>query len=217
MRVHGVWQLTPQRVAIHVPSATAVLADLHLGYCEARQRRGDAVPTPALSEILQPLACVLRDHRLRRILIAGDLFEDGVNDTIAQGFLRWVGDQKAELIGIVPGNHDRKPSRLRLGTRASYSLDDWLIVHGDGKLPAGLVVCGHFHPSWQAAGRSWPCYLVGPRRIVLPAFSADASGAGLHGWAGYRCLVPVGADVLDFGPYKTGSRRGGRATRRLPG
>jgi uncharacterized protein len=217
MRVHGVWQLTPQRVAVHVPTATAVLADLHLGYCEARQRRGDAVPTPVLEEILQPLARVLREYHLRRILIAGDLFEDGVNDKIAQTFLDWVVNQNVELIGVVPGNHDRKPSRLRLSTRASYSLDDWLIVHGDSELPDGPAVCGHFHPSWRAAGRNWPCYLVGPRRIVLPAFTADASGAGLQGWAGYRCLVPVGAEVLDFGPPKTGSRRGGRATRRLPG
>jgi hypothetical protein len=102
---------------------------------------------------------------------------------------------------------------------AGYGLDDWLIVHGDGAVPDGWVVLGHFHPSWRAGGRNWPCYLVGPQQIVLPAYSSDARGAGLEGWSGYRCLVPVGPDVLDFGPCKTGSRRGvrARATRGLPG
>ena len=42
MRVHEDWLLTAQRVAIHVPTRTAVLADLHLGYDAARQRRGEA-------------------------------------------------------------------------------------------------------------------------------------------------------------------------------
>ena len=41
------WLLTPARVAIHTPTRTAVLADLHLGYAEARHRTGEAVPLRA--------------------------------------------------------------------------------------------------------------------------------------------------------------------------
>ena len=38
------WLLTPERAAIHLPTATAVLADLHLGYNEVRCGTGEAVP-----------------------------------------------------------------------------------------------------------------------------------------------------------------------------
>src|SRR5438067_991701 len=34
------WLLTPQRVAVHRPSGSAVVADLHLGYGQARRRGG---------------------------------------------------------------------------------------------------------------------------------------------------------------------------------
>jgi metallophosphoesterase superfamily enzyme len=224
MRVHGVWQLTPERVAVHRVTATAVLADLHLGYAQARQRRGDAVPAPGFDAMLQPLARVLAQFRVRCLLVAGDLFEDGVDPVLADAFVAWVAGHDVELIGVVPGNHDRPfdterspeswPMPLWPG---GFRLDDWLVVHGDDALPERPIVCGHLHPSCRVAGRNWPCYLVGPRRIVLPAYSTDARGAGLQRWSGYRCLVPVGSEVLDFGYHNPRSRRGQRATRRLPG
>ena len=37
MRVFTDWELTPDRAAVHLPTRTAVVADLHLGYAEARQ------------------------------------------------------------------------------------------------------------------------------------------------------------------------------------
>ena len=176
MRVDGGWQLTQERVAVHRATATAVLADLHLGYVEARQRRGDALPTPELDAVLQPLARVIAQFSVQRVLIAGDLFEDGMEPKLANAFVEWVDRQGSELIGVVPGNHDR-----HCGSDSShawpiplwpqgYRLDDWLVVHGDGAIPDQPIVCGHLHPSCRAAGRNWPCYLVGPRRIVLPAY-----------------------------------------------
>ena len=228
MCVHGAWELTPQRVAVHLPTATAVLADLHLGYAEARQRRGDAVPAQSLGALLQPLARVLAQFRVQRVLAAGDLFEDGFEPGLADAFVAWLAQHDTELIGVVPGNHDRafaidrSPQAWPMALwPQGYRLDDWLVVHGDGTLPDQPIVCGHLHPSCRAAGRTWPCYLVGPRRIVLPAYSTDARGAGLDRWTGYRCFVPVGSEVLDFGSHQSRSRRGARAraraTRRLPG
>ena len=55
MLVHDEWLLTPARVAVHRPTATAVLADLHLGYNDARRRDGEAVPPADLTLILAPL------------------------------------------------------------------------------------------------------------------------------------------------------------------
>ena len=53
MRLFDEWQLLPQRFAVHEPSATAVLADVHLGYTAARQRLGDAIPWRTVVEEMQ--------------------------------------------------------------------------------------------------------------------------------------------------------------------
>ena len=79
------WLLSPARVAVHLPSATAVLADLHLGYNDARRRDGEAVPPADLALILSPLRCVLAAHSVRRVVIAGDLFEAGYSAVCEAG------------------------------------------------------------------------------------------------------------------------------------
>ena len=204
MRVHDAWVLTPERAAIHLPTSTVVVADLHLGYDLARRRGGEAVPPVGLGEVLAPLQQLLSRHGCSRLVIAGDLFEDAWCPELARELNGWLDGQGVDLAGVVPGNHDRGllaaaawplfPSGLDLG--------GWRIVHGDGSLPEGRVVCGHFHP-WLRWGRvSAPCYLVGADRMVLPAFSQDARGVNVRGaacWRDDRCCAIVGDEVLDLG------------------
>ena len=217
MLVHDEWLLTPQRVAVHLPTATAVLADLHLGYNEARRRDGEAVPPADLVFILAPLQSVITAHSVRQVVIAGDLFEAGVVTTLAAELIRWMNAAGVELAAVVPGNHDRglvagghglpiRPDGFKVGR--------WRVVHGDGRPPDGPVIQGHEHPfvrwSSRAAG---PCYLVGEERIVLPAFSEDAAGANVinaRKWSKYRCGVVAGDRVLDFGELAALRKRLGR-------
>jgi metallophosphoesterase superfamily enzyme len=106
----------------------------------------------------------------------------------------------------VVARHDRGLARAGSGLPvcpAGVRLGEWLVVHGDGALPAGPLVLGHFHPCLRwGRGIAAPCYLVGDGRLVLPAFSPDAAGVNvLNGrrWRDYRCAAIAGADVLDFG------------------
>jgi uncharacterized protein len=205
MLIEQEWILTPQRVAVHVPTVTGVVADLHLGYHAARRRRGEATPQPALTDILAPLGDVLCRFAVNRLVVAGDLFEDGFNEPLAEEFCAWLRQRDAQVLALVPGNHDRN---LDAGDSpwpvfsSGYPLGRWQIVHGDRRLPAPPTVSGHWHPAMRVNGRYYPCYLHKPGRLILPAFSQDARGVSLGGggWRGYRCLTPVGKDVLDFGP-----------------
>jgi putative SbcD/Mre11-related phosphoesterase len=206
MRVHADWLLTPQRVAVHLPTATAVAADLHLGYDQARRRRGDALPLTELDDLLHALAVLVPQHGVRRLVIAGDLFEDVSGRALVPDLLRWLGGRGLELAGIVPGNHDRGLDRAEPALPLcpnGVRLGDWLVVHGDGALPPVRLVLGHVHPCMRWNSRvAAPCYLVGHDRIVLPAFSADAAGVNVLGarrWSRYRCAAVVGDAVLDFG------------------
>jgi putative SbcD/Mre11-related phosphoesterase len=213
MRVLNDWILTAEGAAIHRPTATAVIADLHLGYGEARRGAGEAVPLPTVAAALAPLAGVAAAHEARRLVIAGDLFEAGARAGLVDDLRDWLGHHRIELLAVVPGNHDRRldndPCGLPLFPQA-FVLGDWKVLHGDGRLPAGPLVHGHFHPCLRWRGVVARCFLVGTRRLVLPAFSADAAGVGIlrdRRWARYRCLVPLGDRVLDFGEVEELRRR----------
>src|SRR6516165_8775217 len=106
--IHQDWLLTPQRMAVHVPTKTAVLADMHLGYGEARRRAGDAVPEPDWHSIKKNLSVTFGRYDIRRLAFAGDLVEDPRSSQQALEFLSWLSSSQMELVGIAPGNHDRR-------------------------------------------------------------------------------------------------------------
>jgi uncharacterized protein len=220
MLVHNEWLLTPARIAVHVPTATAVLADLHLGYNDARRRDGEAVPPADLTLILAPLRQVLINQTLHRVVIAGDLFEAGVSTNLAVELASWLTAAGVES-AVVPGNHDRGLSAAPHGLlihREGCMVGRWRVVHGDGRLPAGPVVQGHEHPRVRWSSRvGGPCYLVGEERIVLPAYSEDAAGVNViptRKWRKYRCCVIAGDSVLDFGELETLRKRLDRGPKR---
>ena len=92
-------------------------------------RGGDAVPARTVAQELTGLAAVLRSENVRRLLVAGDLFEDGrvERDDLVAEFLAWLEGEGIELAGVVPGNHDRG-----LGN------DERLRISKDGAHPAGI-------------------------------------------------------------------------------
>jgi putative SbcD/Mre11-related phosphoesterase len=205
MRVLNDWELTPDRAAVHLPTRTAVVADLHLGYAEARQRDGDAVPAMPVAKILAPLRRAFGAHRVRQLVIAGDLFEAGPSPTIVDELLTWLMDAAVDLAAVVPGNHDGdiKNKGCLPVQPDGFDLGGWRVVHGDGARPTSRAVQGHEHPIMRwGNGLTAPCYLVGRDHLVLPAFSPDAAGANVLGgtdWSAYRCCAIAGSEVLDFG------------------
>jgi putative SbcD/Mre11-related phosphoesterase len=206
MQVHHDWLLTAERAAIHLPTSTAVIADLHLGYNQVRVCTGEAVPIAGLEDVVAALDSLVAKHNVYRLVIAGDLFEDARYSQPVAELLDWLERSGVELTAVVPGNHDRGLAG-RLGTvpvqPEGVDLGSWRVVHGDGRLPPGRLVMGHHHPCFRWADKiTAPCYLVARDQIVLPAFSPDAAGINvLHSnqWWGYKCCVIAGDDVLDFG------------------
>jgi putative SbcD/Mre11-related phosphoesterase len=201
--VHGDWRLTPYRAAVHVPTATAVAADVHLGYDDARVRGGDAVPVRSLDRTLADLAALASVYAVRRLVVGGDLVENRAGRARLADFRTWLARVRIALTAVVPGNHDRSLSGDDLPLfREGFEVGGWRVAHGDGPLPGGRVVLGHFHPCLRWLGRyAAPCYLVGDDRIVLPAFSQDAAGVNVlrrQAWQGCECHVIVAGRVLAF-------------------
>lgn len=210
------WILTPYRLAVHAPTRTAVIADPHLGYSDARRRAGDAVPDVSLDDQLAPLtkACAALD--LTGLVVAGDLCEARLDGELIERFLAIVVERRLELRAVVPGNHDRGWTDFRKWLPIfpdGFALGTWTIVHGDRTMPAGPIVMGHVHPAWRQGQRVRPCYLVGAHRLVLPAFSRDAAGGAVNHsprWAGHQALSIEGECLVDRGivRQKKNPRRG---------
>jgi metallophosphoesterase superfamily enzyme len=201
MRVLDDWLLLPQRFALHLPTATAVLADVHLGYSAARQRLGDAIPFRSVADEMQPLAVAAGGHDIRAVIVAGDLFERGFEDSIWQDWLDVLNRLRIRFVGLVPGNHDRGAGDLTQAFPKGYDLAGWRICHGDEPCASAKTISGHWHPAvrWRRGKR--PCFLVRGQHLILPAFSPDAAGADVDAdsrWHDWQRLMIVGNRVAEF-------------------
>jgi metallophosphoesterase superfamily enzyme len=159
-----------------------------------------------LNDILSPLTPLIRGQGVSRLVVAGDLFEAGPDRDLAAALLAWCAAAGVELAAVVPGNHDGGLAGVAdlLPTHPDgFDLGGWRVVHGDDPPPEGRVVHGHEHPWVRWSGPlSAPCYLAGPGRLILPAFSTDAAGVNVlpgRRWRDLRCLAVAGERVLDFG------------------
>jgi putative SbcD/Mre11-related phosphoesterase len=201
------WLLTPERVAVHMPTATAVVADLHLGYQEARKRCGDALPLADMGTILAPLQRAFRRCRVKHLIVAGDLFERAFDLELWRELRERLAAAGVDKIALVPGNHDRgldaAPPELTL-LRDGHALGAWHVVHGDGDLPPAHAVLGHFHPCVRYQGRKVPCYLASSRLLALPAYSKDAAGVNVQAlkrWRDCCCFAIAAGKVFEVAQH----------------
>jgi putative SbcD/Mre11-related phosphoesterase len=199
------WILTPFRAAVHGPTAAAVIADVHLGYDHARQAGGEAIPDLSWPAQRQRLAGMLDRHPVRRLIVAGDLVEDGRQAEAVRRLAAWLGDRGVTL-ELVPGNHDRglPPIPGVLRHDAGCDLGPWRVVHEEAPDEPRPQVAGHVHPAVCLPGTTTkvPCFLVSPRHLLLPAFSEDAAGGSVRArraWRRDHCYAVVGDTVLSLG------------------
>ncbi len=216
--VYDEWRLTPEGAAIHLVEQTAVVADLHLGYEWARGAAGDCVIAHSLVETLARLALVLVHAPVTRLIVAGDLVESPrpcrrTSDDVRE-LCEWLAGRGITLL-VLEGNHDRGlQPRSNVNSRSLSAMPstcvvaNWTIGHGHLPIKGERTISGHHHPVLQVERTTAPCFLVGPRRIVLPAFSCNAAGCDVgtasvpKSWLAnpLRCLVSTGSELLDFGP-----------------
>jgi putative SbcD/Mre11-related phosphoesterase len=219
----GRWLLTPEGAIIHTAEHTAVVADVHLGYEWARGAAGDCVPAHSLEETLMRLAAILERAPISRLIVAGDLVESHRPCARTAGDVRRLGawlESHGVALQILEGNHDRGlrwPPVLAGGhsLTPTCTVDGWTIAHGHRPIDGERTVSGHIHPVLRAEGIPAPCFLAGPDRIVLPAFSANAAGCDVltspvpAEWLrrDLRCVASTGSELLDFGPLSAIRRR----------
>ncbi len=185
-----------------------VAADLHLekGSSYAGSA-GRLLPPYDSAQTVLRLERLIETHRPRRVIALGDSFHDraGANrldDAVAARIRRLT--ERTDFIWIV-GNHDPRPPRHLGGRGAAELAIGPLIFRHDAILTdesAGGEVIGHYHPVATIAtrGRSFRrrCFVVGGRRLLLPAFGAYAGGLSVRE-AAICDLVEPGARLALLG------------------
>lgn len=201
------WWLDYRRVALHQPTNTLLVADLHLGYLVARRQTGESVPTESLAEELNRLEQAWRDLRPASLMIAGDLMERGVPGLVT-AFGKWAESRNIVISGLVPGNHDSHLADCPFPILPQgHLVGNWRVRHDDGtnSLP---VVHGHRHPAIALPGHGMaPCFVYIANRLVLPAYSAHAAGGSVTRrtivpWDSAEVIASAGQKLESLGPIE---------------
>jgi len=196
--------------AVHWPRAKVLfVADVHLGKAAAFRAGGVAVPRGATAHDLRRLATLVARTQSAHLVILGDLLHAAASRVAAldAAFLRWRDAHASLAITLVRGNHDRSAGDLPVGWGVAtvpdpHPLAPFVLCHEPASPRTGYALCGHVHPGVRIAGGvresiRLPCFVVGRRRLLLPAFGrltglalvAPAAGETVIAIAGTRLFA----------------------------
>jgi DNA ligase-associated metallophosphoesterase len=178
-----------ERVALHADRAlywtrmrTLFVADVHLGKAAAFRAGGVPLPRGGTASDLARLARLIEQTGATRVVVLGDFFHarTGRVDALDAAFTAWRTTHAKIDITLVRGNHDRHagdpPPHWDIACVADpHALPPFIGVHHPVAPPSGYALCGHLHPGVRIHGLGeqsarLPCFVVGPRRAILPAF-----------------------------------------------
>ncbi len=169
--------------ALHWPrTRTLFVADLHFGKAAAFRAGGVAIPRGATANDLARLTVLIECTQATRLVILGDFLHAAAGRVAAldTAFMRWRDAHAALAITLVRGNHDESagdpPQSWKITVVADpHAVAPFVLCHEPSSPRTGYALCGHVHPGVRIAGGAYesvrlPCFVLGRRRALLPAF-----------------------------------------------
>jgi putative SbcD/Mre11-related phosphoesterase len=195
--------LDARRAVCHAPTRTIVAADLHLGYAWAQRKAGLLLPLSSPDNTVDRLEALVDCYRPTQLVLLGDIVHRAVEVPALEDELCRLAQRLGSMcqLRLVIGNHDRKLAALLRKLRLtdaplerSVAMGSHLLLHGDDFSSAandncvavpgagGLTVIGHEHPALRlgdgvTGSAKCPCFLIGPKLLIMPAFSSWAAGS----------------------------------------
>jgi DNA ligase-associated metallophosphoesterase len=198
--------LLPQKAAFWPRERMLVIADIHFGKAAAFRSFGIPVPKGTTTENLDALDDLIELTGANHILFLGDfLHARAAHAASTQAAMLSWRQRRCELIlTLVRGNHDKHagdPAK-QLGidlVDEPYTVGPYSFCHHPDIDAPAYVLAGHVHPVYVLATRSdalrLPCFIAGPRRMILPSFGAFTGGHALRPEPGERIWVSSGESV----------------------
>lgn len=200
--------LLPQKAAYLADIFTLLVADAHIGKAVSFRALGVPVPAGTTTESLNLLSQLVARHRVRRIIFLGDFLHSARSHAAATvaAVSRWRQAHPALQITLVRGNHDDRagdpPTHWCIDVvDEPLLLGGLALCHHPQNVAGAYVLSGHLHPCVKLAGRGrdrlrLPCFWLGPRTGVLPAFGAFTGMAEVQPLAEDRVFAVAGDAVL---------------------
>jgi DNA ligase-associated metallophosphoesterase len=155
---------------------------VHLGKAAAFRAGGVPVPRGSTATDLARLAALVDASGAQRLVVLGDFLhaKAGVVPALDAAFRDWRDAHPSLAITLVRGNHDANagdpPEHWGVDVVGEpYALPPFLACHAPASPRTGYALCGHVHPGVRLSGRGdeqvrLPCFVLGRRRAILPAF-----------------------------------------------
>ena len=190
--------------ALYWPRHRALLiADAHFGKAAAYRRLGQPVPVGTTQTNLNVLDQLLAQHDCQQIIFLGDFLhakESHAPRTLA--LLEQWRERHAELkLTLIRGNHDLRagdpPAQLRIEVVAEPLLiTPFALQHEPVPHSTHHVLAGHVHPTFRLHGKGRqsvraPCFSLGDRISLLPAFGAFTGGMNIDADASTRRIYLI--------------------------
>ena len=203
--------LMSERALYWPGTSTLVVADLHWGKTSTVRPAGAPVHIGTTSDDLARLDSALRRTGARRMVVLGDLFHAKAgriaSHTLAE-LRRWRSLAGTFEILLVRGNHDRHagdpPKDLQINcVNAPAFVPPFVFRHEPVQEEGAYGLAGHVHPAITLVGRglqreTLPCFLVGQRRMILPAFGSFTGFGVVQPGPGDRTFVVAEDEVLEM-------------------
>jgi DNA ligase-associated metallophosphoesterase len=222
----AVLKLRPEGAAFAPATKTLFVADLHLGKAATFRSLGAPAPTGVSEQTLRRLADLIDAIHPEHVAVLGDFTHARAAMTrgLFESLCAWRARWSSLAFTIVLGNHDRGAEQAYSDCGFSWVKAPAMIggiecrhhpidgAHGAGP----LALAGHVHPVVRLNGPGrdslrTPCFVLGERQIVLPAFGEFVGGSLVTPSEGERLLVATGRGVFDVTPG-AGAVRGSSAS-----
>ncbi len=175
-------ELHAQRALYWPRERKLFVADVHLGKGAALRAGGIPLPRGATATDLARLSALLDATGAATLVVLGDFLHaaSGRVDALDVAFRDWRARHSGTAIVLVRGNHDTHAGDPPPGWQVDVVSEPhpwvpFLGCHHPAAPRSGYALCGHIHPGVSVGGVAepsvrLPCFVLGARRAILPAF-----------------------------------------------
>lgn len=200
-------QLLPQRAAFLSDHGMLLVADAHVGKASSFRRWGVPVPEATTHDTLGRLDALVAATGARQVVFLGDLLHSarGRSAGTLAAFKQWRDGHPALDLTLVRGNHDDRAGDPPANWNVScvdepMRVGGLALSHHPDPVAGAYVLAGHLHPCAWVGGRAHdrlrlPCFHLGERVGVLPAFGAFTGMHPVQAAPGDRVFVTTGDEL----------------------
>ena len=200
-------ELFAERALFWPRERTLFVADVHLGKGATFRAGGVPIPRGTTANDLARLARLVSASDALRLVVLGDFLHAAAGrvDALDQAFRRWRTQHAALSVILVRGNHDARagdpPPSWGVDVVAEpHAMPPFLACHAPSEPSTGYALCGHLHPGVWISGRGresvrLPCFVLGRRRLLMPAFGR-LTGLATIAPAEHETIVVVAGESL---------------------